>query len=87
MLNTIKIEPYNNNNNYIYIYIYIYTLLFLGTSLQRKGLCKTYYIKLDFIRVKYVKEYQDETSQEFKKMADSIKQEVKNLIGFIFNQV
>lgn len=41
-------------------------------------------MKLDFIRVKYIKEYKEKSSQEFKKIVGDIKQEVKTLVDFVF---
>lgn len=41
-------------------------------------------MKLDFIRVKYIKEYKEKPSQEFKKIVGNIKQEVKTLVDCVF---
>ena len=44
------------------------------------------YMKLDIIGVKYIKEYKEKSSQEFKKMVGNIKQEVSStaLVDCIF---
>ena len=42
------------------------------------------YMKLDFIRIKYIKEYKEKSSQEFKEIVSDIKQEVKTLVDFVF---
>ena len=41
-----------------------------------------FYIKLDFIGVKYMEQYKDKSSQEFKRMAGDIEQEVKSGLFF-----
>ena len=41
-----------------------------------------FYIKLDFIGIKYMEQYKDKSSQEFKRMADNIEKEVKNGLFF-----
>ena len=51
--------------------------LFLGPP-QHQDI-KSYYIKIDLIGVKYVKEFEDKSSQEFKNMACNIEEEVKKL--------
>ena len=51
--------------------------LFLGAT-QHQDI-KSYYIKIDLIGVKYVKEFEDKSSQEFKDMACDIEEEVKKL--------
>ena len=41
------------------------------------------YIKLDFIGVKYMEQFKDKSSQEFKTMAHHIEQEVRNGAFFL----
>ena len=41
-------------------------------------------MKLDFIKVNYIKEYKEKSSQEFKEIVSDIKQEVKTLVDFVF---
>ena len=40
------------------------------------------YIKLDFIGVKYMEQFKDKSSQEFKTMAGDIEQEVRNFLSY-----
>ena len=41
-------------------------------------------MKLDFIGEKYIEEYKEKSSQEFKKMVGNIEQEVKTSMGCTF---
>ena len=63
------------------IAVEIILLIFLGSP--RDSNIPPLYFKLDFVGVEYVKEYEDKSSQEFKKMSCDVEKEVEKLISFI----
>ena len=46
--------------------------------MKRSQNSRFFYLKLDFIGEKYIKEYQDKSSQQFKLLSGKIKDEVNN---------